>query len=285
MTISTTRSTERDNHLDSLNRPAWSDPASVAIYEGTEVWSDPGERIAVHSIASEARGCPILDVGVGGGRTASFLRLLSDDYIGIDYTQAMVDSCNLRLPELDIRLGDARDLSQFADGQFGLVVFSFNGIDSVDHDGRRKALSEFHRVLRADGLLLFSTLNKDGPSFKVTPWSGTRCNAGQGVVRRIVKFTARLPLSVPRYVRTYRNWWQNRRHVTDHGGWGIGLLAAHDLGLLVHYVTFDAALEELAVVGFAPIGVFAVEDGRLLASAREASGVDYFHVAARKLTS
>ena len=104
-----------------------------------------------------------------GGRTTSLLRLVSSDYVGIDYTPELVELCRRRHPDADIRLGDARDLSDIADGSQGLVVFSNNGIDAVDHDGRERVLSEAHRVLGAGGVLCYSTLNKDGPLFGAHP--------------------------------------------------------------------------------------------------------------------
>ena len=157
---------DRSPAVDETNRPLWSGVADEYAIEG---WGDPGEPLALILAADGARGRPVLDLGVGGGRTTALLRLVSSVYVGIDYTPELVDMCRRRHPGTDIRLGDARHLPDVADGSQGLVVFSNNGIDAVDHDGRGRILSEAHRVLGADGVLCYSTLNKDGPLFGAHP--------------------------------------------------------------------------------------------------------------------
>ena len=44
-------------------------------------------------------------------------------------------------------------------------MFSNNGIDAVDHEGRERILAEARRVLEPGGTFYYSTLNKDGPLF------------------------------------------------------------------------------------------------------------------------
>ena len=43
---------------------------------------------------------------------------------------------------------------------FGLVLFSYNGIDSIDLGGRKQVLQEVYRVLRPGGCFVFSCLNR-----------------------------------------------------------------------------------------------------------------------------
>src|SRR4029077_6207672 len=125
-------------------------------------WTDPGEQAALQSVRADASNQPILDLGVGPGRTVSLLREISTDYVGLDYTSELVLACRQRYPEVRILHGDARDLSQFSDGSFQLVVFSFNGIDAVNAEDRLTILREARRVLRPGGALLFSTHNRNG---------------------------------------------------------------------------------------------------------------------------
>src|SRR5437870_5049989 len=149
--------------LDSVNRPTWSQPDTVRLYERLQGWTDPGEHAAFEYVADEARGQPILDMGVGAGRTTKFLMPVSPDYVAIDYTQEMVDAFRKLHPGVRCERMDARDLSAFGDGQFALVVFSFNGIDAVNLEGRMKVLREVHRVLRPGGRFFFSAHNHEGP--------------------------------------------------------------------------------------------------------------------------
>src|SRR5437763_5901671 len=149
--------------LDSVNRPTWARPATVRIYERMCGWTDPGEQAAVEHVAQEMGGRPVLDIGVGGGRTTELLLPISRDYIGVDYTPEMVQACRARHPGVRIEQMDARDLHAFTDGQFALVVFSFNGIDAVDMADRVQVLREVRRVLQPGGIFLFSTHNQSGP--------------------------------------------------------------------------------------------------------------------------
>jgi ubiquinone/menaquinone biosynthesis C-methylase UbiE len=105
-------------------------------------------------------GQPVLDIGVGAGRTTLYLSRLTSDYVGIDYSQVMVDYCKRRFPALSIDLCDVRDLSRFPDARFSFALFSFNGLGAVDHEGRLKALAELARVLRPGGVFAFNAHNR-----------------------------------------------------------------------------------------------------------------------------
>jgi SAM-dependent methyltransferase len=149
--------------MDEINRRTWRDASTVRWFRRLEGWTDRGERAALELAAVEAKDQPILDLGVGGGRTVPLLRAVSRDYVALDYTPELVAACRQKYPDADVRHGDARDLSRFADGSFRLVVFSFNGIDSVNADDRMTILREVHRVLCPGGLFLFSAHNREGP--------------------------------------------------------------------------------------------------------------------------
>lgn len=102
----------------------------------------------------------ILDIGVGGGRTTPYLASNAKSYLGIDYSQAMVDACKQRFPDQDFAWGDATDLSSIADDHFDFTLFSFNGIDSIPSDeGRIAALREIRRVTRPGGHIMISSHN------------------------------------------------------------------------------------------------------------------------------
>jgi SAM-dependent methyltransferase len=106
----------------------------------------------------------VLDVGIGGGRTTFFLSQLAKEYFGIDFSQIFVDYCNEKYSNKDnvtIQYGDARNLETFKSADFDFIFFSFNGIDCVDFEGRKKILSEFERLLKSDGVLCFSFHNKN----------------------------------------------------------------------------------------------------------------------------
>jgi SAM-dependent methyltransferase len=105
-------------------------------------------------------GATILDIGVGGGRTTSYLSAIASRYLGVDYAASMVLICQTRFPDLEFICEDATDLSSIPDNSFDIVVFSINGIDSIPtDDGRHKCFAEVFRVLRRGGKFIFSSHN------------------------------------------------------------------------------------------------------------------------------
>ncbi len=66
-------------------------------------------------------GKSILDLGVGGGRTSSYLSRNAVRYVGADYADHMVLACRSKFPELESRRMDASDLSHFPAMSFDVV--------------------------------------------------------------------------------------------------------------------------------------------------------------------
>jgi len=144
------KASERDSWL------RYQSPSVVSEYaRQSELQPAEQELFAKHL----RRDMSILDIGVGGGRTTPYLAGLTDRYVGIDYSEAMVDACRSRFPDQRFEWGDASDLTRFADGSFDAVIFSFNGIDTLGADGRSRCLSEIARVLTDGGVFIFSSHN------------------------------------------------------------------------------------------------------------------------------
>jgi ubiquinone/menaquinone biosynthesis C-methylase UbiE len=264
-----------------MNRSTYRAPGAVATYGKSACWLDRAERILLHKIADEVRGRAVLDVGVGAGRTAWLLQLLTSRYTAIDYSPEMVAACRSEFPEADIREGDARELSNFATGTFKLVLFSFNGLDALSHEDRLRAITEFSRVLEPGGLLLYSTTNKAGPYYGRRPWqfrqlrggvSQMRSNRGSPTLRRFAE-------PVPRFWRCYRNWRRSEPFTEDGPGWAMGTHHSHEYGLLVHYSLPSTEREVLASLDFQ---VEALLDTGGEALADDSTPTPWFHVLARK---
>lgn len=120
------------------------------------------ERTLFGRFDSDYRGKAVLDIGVGAGRTTPALAALAAEYLGIDYSQAMVQACQDRFAQLPVARflrDDARELSQCPDAHFDAAVFSFNGIDTIDMAGRQAVLKAVHRVLKPGGVFVFSFHN------------------------------------------------------------------------------------------------------------------------------
>ena len=255
------------------NQHAWSDAKTLRWFSRYEGWSDPGEQKATELIADEMRNKRILDIGVGAGRTVPLLRSLSMDYHAIDFVEPMVELCHQKYPDVDVEWGDARHLEKFADGSFDLVVFSWNGIDAVDHDDRALIVSEVHRVLAPNGLFLFSSHNEWGPGCGEKPWTIRARDF------RHPKHLADLAISLP------INLLNHRRHKSEQvlgKGWSIRNAAAHHFDLVIHYTTIEAELAELAQAGFQPLTVVESEHGEVIDLTQESPTSWWFHFIARK---
>jgi ubiquinone/menaquinone biosynthesis C-methylase UbiE len=130
------------------------------------------EKVILASLREELRGKPILDIGVGAGRTTAHLRAISEDYVGIDYSEKMIKLCSERFADATLMVCDARDLSAFDDRQFAAVFYSYNGIDEVAPADRMLILKEVNRVLKEGGVFVFSSHNLDweGMPFYLLSW-------------------------------------------------------------------------------------------------------------------
>ena len=195
------------------NLAVYSDRRTVSHYA---VASDllPPERYVFDKYVRP--GMAILDIGVGGGRTAEWLSPGAGRYLGVDYSEAMVAACRERFPALDFIVADASDLSTIPDESFDFVIFSFNGIDYLPDDAsRRRALAEMRRVAKPDATIVISSHSArqlvllpvfDGADLSRRVWRLAR-SAGRSAVQ-----TAKALVS--------SSFWRGAGYVVDpvHGG-------------------------------------------------------------------
>jgi SAM-dependent methyltransferase len=263
--------------MDAINRRAWSTSETIDWFSTLEGWTDPGERAAIESVAEQAADLPILDLGVGGGRTVPLLSGISDDYTGIDYTPELARACQSKYPWARIEIGDARDLSRFSAGAFALVVFSFNGIDAVGPEDRIVILREVHRVLHPGGVFVFSTHNQHGPGH------GERLNLGVYRTRNPLRWAARALRAAAHVGETLVNRRRYARLNVKAGDVSLMNASAHHHGLVVHYTTLAHQLQELRDVGFAPdVRVFGNVDAHPVMEGEDTSQIWWFHLVAHK---
>lgn len=209
------------------------------------------------------------------------LRLISDDYTALDYSPNMIDAFRRSYPELTAHVADARDMTEIDSGTYGLVFFSNNGIDTVEHGDRIQVLSEFQRVVAEDGVVVFSTLNKDGPSFGESPFQLARPTKSVKVSPRgVIESVGRQVLDPSRVVRRVRNWRRNRRREEIHDGWAVGPLAAHDFAPVMHFTSLQDVRAVLDDAGFDVLAIYG-DDGRPIGSDETRSRADNFTVLAR----
>jgi SAM-dependent methyltransferase len=266
--------------MEGINRRAWRSSEVLRWYGRFKGHLDAGERICFERIADDARGQPVLDLGVGGGRTAALLLGLTDDYVGLDHTPEMVQMCRRKFPGVRIEDGDARDLSRFPGSSFQLVVFSFNGLDLVHDEGRHRVLREVHRVLRGGGAFYFSTINRDGPDFR-GPRKSARTITPTANPVRLAKRAASYLLGRARgrfRLARYRRFEERQE------GHSVLLHQANDFGLLVYATSIAELRTQLTFAGYGGIDILAPVSGRPVLNG-QGDDEPYFHVIARKPTA
>jgi SAM-dependent methyltransferase len=147
----------------------------------------PPERTILDLVAPALPNARMLDLGVGGGRTTVHFAPRARQYVGADYSEGMVAACHARFAGSPYRfsVADARFLP-FGDAAFDFVLFSFNGIDYVPHEGRQQILREIHRITTPGGRFAFSTHNLDNAPrlLSLRPTVGVRTTLRRWALRR-----------------------------------------------------------------------------------------------------
>ncbi len=144
---------------DIRNRQVYLEPGITRHYQRDTLTRV--EAVALLKYLAAFAGRDVLDLGVGTGRSSIYLAPLARRYEAIDYSPEMVAAVHAAMPAVSAHLGDMRDLTRFEDASFDFVFGPNNVIDAVGNRGRQLVLGEVARVLRHDGIFLFSSHNLD----------------------------------------------------------------------------------------------------------------------------
>jgi SAM-dependent methyltransferase len=230
-----------------LNRHIYGDGQVVRLYsEPDDPLLFPAEVAILRKYDQQIRGSSILDVGVGGGRTTPHLVSLASRYVGVDYSEQLVAECHKKYPGIAFAECDARTLDAMGNGTFDAVLFSFNGIDHVNHSDRQLVLSQVYRKLNPGGLFWFSSHNLRVPARK--PWALSCYRWRQrpaGILQNLFDI-----------VRDTRNYWQRAKTQAAGEGYAILVDEAHDFRLVLYYVDPAAQVNQLRAHGFREVTVF-----------------------------
>jgi SAM-dependent methyltransferase len=206
-----------------------------------------GEPTIFRDFGPGLKGKAVLDIGVGAGRTTEHLLGFEPRrYVGVDFATEMLDFCRQRFPGTDFRFADARSLIGFADGEFDFILFSWSGIDCVNHSDRLRVLAEVKRVLAPGGHFVFSTANArmlGGP-----PWS--RAVLADLEVRGSIKSLVR---GVRDFMRCVLNYLKHKNQQVFSEEYVINLDAAHSFQLLRYNIAPDKQAAQLLAAGFSDV--------------------------------
>lgn len=140
----------------------WDAPSTVSRYTRPD-YLYTAERRLLGLLRDRWAQVEMLDIGVGGGRTTSYFAELAGRYVGADFSPNMIEACRRRYAgrwsHVSFEVADATDLRDFRDGEFDLVLFTFNSIDCMSVEARFQALREMQRVCRPGGHVFFSSHN------------------------------------------------------------------------------------------------------------------------------
>lgn len=252
---------------DEVNRRVYMARGADASYRVAAL--NLAETMALLKYQPAFAGHDVLDVGVGAGRTALYLAPLARRYEAIDFSPVMVESARSRVPGISVRVADMRDLSAFADTSFDFLFGSNNVIDAVSHDDRLRTLAEFRRVLRDDGIVVFSSHNRS-------------CrHAGHAPRIEYSRNPVTQALNVARWSRQIVNYARYRGLRRAEPEYSLLNDTGHDFACLHYYVEQQTQRRQLAAMGFRTVDVLD-QEGRSLEPADPASDSPWLMYVARR---
>lgn len=218
----------------------------VNVYSGNLSLQKPEETI-LSIIQPLLSSSSLLDVGVGMGRTTFHLKDIVKKYKAVDISTAMIDGCKNTFPEIQdaFQVENVTDMS-FEDGEFDIVLFSYNGIDNLDLALREKALIELKRVLRPGGLFIYSTHNIRG--LKIDVYYSLNP----------IKMLGNAYESIDRLIFHIKNNPSKKSCIKQ--GYGLISEKTHG-GIVQYYGTSEREVDILRENGFDKIRIFSLIDG------------------------
>lgn len=225
------------------NQRIYEDASVIDVYRETAP-PQQAELAMFEPLADELRAGRLLDIGIGAGRTTAYLAPKVGHYVGVDYSHGLVAAAQQLYPEAEILWCDARDMSAFEVASFDFVNFSFNGLDSLDHEGRLQVLAEVHRVLKPGGHWMFSSHNRDYYRRGLLPWQPP-FKPGRVMLKKSVEALA-----------AHRSWRKLRKEQVETPEYALVNDEAHDYSLLHYYVTPETQTRQLEDAGFTDVRVY-----------------------------
>jgi ubiquinone/menaquinone biosynthesis C-methylase UbiE len=248
-----------------MNKKKYESKSVVSSYINMRL-QNPEVMILVKYRESIA-GKHVLDVGCGSGRTTAILKNLSNGYVGLDYSLDMIESCRKRFEGVRFLHGDVRGMNEFKDEEFDYVMFSFNGLDSINHEDRLKGLREIYRVLKQDCLFVFSSHNR---------------NHRYAISRPEIEFSmmpCRQAGNFIKYLKSTCNRLRNKNYQVFEEQYAIINDVAHNYAMLTYYIDKVNQLKQLEDMGFETIEMYDTLGNTLDINSDDADSAWIYYVA------
>jgi len=253
---------------DQLSSRVYHAPGVELKYVGFSAL-EVGEAAALLKYQPAICNRDVLDIGVGAGRTTLYLAQLSRSYLGIDYSPVMIECFKKRFPDVPVRRADMRDLSFLSSETIDFALASANVFDAVSHEHRLLVLHELFRVMRSEGVLLFSSHNR---SYEAA-LSGPRLRKSRSPCTQA--------LYLLQYFRSQFNHMRTGKMRRFEQTYALLDDIGHDYRLLHYYIDRAAQAAQLAQCGFELLDVYS-SSGCRLSGSDQAAESPYLHYVARK---
>ncbi len=237
---------EQQSTLNFLNKATYARDDVIKFYRNADMLLE-AESVLFTKLLPVIKNSKILDIGVGGGRTTNYILQISDDYTGVDYVAQFAEEVSLKFPNARILCADAADLTEIEDQIFDFVLFSYNGIDSVTHEKRLLVLKEIYRVLKTDGVFMFSSHNRDYRYFNKFPWQQKMHYSASHLI-----FLLHCLYHLPKHYKM-------KRHEIYADDYAIVNNGDHRFSLMLYYISITHQRKQLTDIGFSDIEVYDTE--------------------------
>jgi ubiquinone/menaquinone biosynthesis C-methylase UbiE len=201
------------------------------------------EETVLDELRAKLPNMSMLDVGVGAGRTTHCFASLAKEYVGVDISKNIIRVCRRKFrdyPKNSFEVADARDMNIFGNGYFDFVLFSFNGIDHMNHQDRLKTLREIRRVTKNGGYFYFSSHNLNSALKFCTPKLSRTPVKLLKEIRRL--FLTRLyNRKIWKILRAKNQ--RKQQYIIFHDG-------SHNFTLKMYYITPKAQIDQLTNLNF-----------------------------------
>ncbi|NOR65368.1 MAG: hypothetical protein GQ468_05060 [Candidatus Scalindua sp.] len=146
-------------------------------------------------------------------------------------------------------------------------MFSFNGLDSINHEDRLKGLREIYRVLKQDCLFVFSSHNR---------------NHRHAISRPEMEFSTMPCKQAGNFIKYFKstcNRLRNKNHQVFEDQYAIINDVAHNYAMLTYYIDKINQLKQLENMGFETIEMYDTLGNTLDINSDDADSAWIYYVA------